>query len=235
MASHVTTSTPAGTTLLVRVKIVVVAAAAKPALGSLYDVAGLPDGLANQHRSTGLPGSAKQTTMGLFKSPWRSKVAAVAAFQSPEPPAEEPAPPPPPPPPGRDAATIVEGLKEMTDAVEAARVALALPPRHALAPRAFVQRSSPAFPSQANRALEREWVHDFALLRDLEEVHRGRASRDLPRGVHVLFPRMIRDAAHHLLETFASRSLRGSHGLALSALVKDLEDDGEQSLARRGR
>ena len=33
--------------------------------------------------------------MGLFKSPWRSKVAAVAAFQSPEPPAEEPAPPPP--------------------------------------------------------------------------------------------------------------------------------------------
>ena len=72
----------------------IVAAAAKPALGSLYDVAGLPDGLANQHRSTGLPGSAKQTTMGLFKSPWRSKVAAVAAFQSPEPPAEEPAAPP---------------------------------------------------------------------------------------------------------------------------------------------
>ena len=69
----------------------IVAAAAKPALGSLYDVAGLPDGLANQHRSTGLPGSVKQTTMGLFKSPWRSKVAAVAAFQSPEPPAEEPA------------------------------------------------------------------------------------------------------------------------------------------------
>ena len=101
----------AGATLLVRVKIVVVAAAAKPALGSLYDVAGLPDGLANQHRSTGLPGSAKQTTMGLFKSPWRSKVAAVAAFQSPEPPAEEPAPPPPPPPPGRDAATIVEGSR----------------------------------------------------------------------------------------------------------------------------
>ncbi len=63
--------------------------------------------------------------MGLFKSPWRSKVAAVAAFQSPEPPAEEPAPPPPPPPPGHDAATIVEGLKEMTDAVEGARVALA--------------------------------------------------------------------------------------------------------------
>ena len=109
-----------------RVKIVVVAAAAKPALGSLYDVAGLPDGLANQHRSTGLPGSAKQTTMGLFKSPWRSKVAAVAAFQSPEPPAEEfVKPPPPPPPPGRDAATIVEELAAMTDAVEAARVALA--------------------------------------------------------------------------------------------------------------
>ena len=43
--------------------------------------------------------------MGLFKSPWRSKVAAVAAFQSPEPPAEEPAAPPAPPrPPGRDAA-----------------------------------------------------------------------------------------------------------------------------------
>ena len=63
--------------------------------------------------------------MGLFKSPWRSKVAAVAAFQSPEPPAEEPAPPPPPPPPGRDAATIVEELAAMTDAVEAARVALA--------------------------------------------------------------------------------------------------------------
>ena len=63
--------------------------------------------------------------MGLFKSPWRSKVAAVAAFQSPEPPAEEPAPPPPPPPPGRDAATIVEEIGKMTDAVEAARVALA--------------------------------------------------------------------------------------------------------------
>ena len=61
--------------------------------------------------------------MGLFKSPWRSKVAAVAAFQSPEPPAEEPAAAPPPP--GRDAATIVEELAAMTDAVEAARVALA--------------------------------------------------------------------------------------------------------------
>ena len=95
-------------------------------MGSLYDVAGLPDGLANQHRSTGLPGSVKRTTMGLFKSPWRSKVAAVAAFQSPEPPAEEfVKPPPPPPPPGRDAATIVEELAAMTDAVEAARVALA--------------------------------------------------------------------------------------------------------------
>ena len=113
-------------------------------------------------------------------------------------------------------------------------VALALPPRRALAPRAFVQRSSPPFPSQTNRALERRGVHDFALLRDLEEVHRGRASRDLPRGVHV-FPPRVRDAAHHLLETFASRRLRGSHGLALSALVKDLEDDGQQSLARRGR
>ena len=64
--------------------------------------------------------------MGLFKSPWRSKVAAVAAFQSPEPPAEEfVKPPTPPPPPGRDAATIVEELAAMTDAVEAARVALA--------------------------------------------------------------------------------------------------------------
>ena len=63
--------------------------------------------------------------MGLFKSPWRSKVAAVAAFQSPEPPAEPAAPPTPPPPPGRDAATIVEELMKMTDAVEAARVALA--------------------------------------------------------------------------------------------------------------
>jgi len=63
--------------------------------------------------------------MGLFKSPWRSKVAAVAAFQSPEPPAEPAAPPTPPPPPGRDAATIVEEIGKMTDAVEAARVALA--------------------------------------------------------------------------------------------------------------
>ena len=63
--------------------------------------------------------------MGLFKSPWRSKVAAVAAFQSPEPPAEEFVKPPTPPPPGRDAATIVEELMKMTDAVEAARVALA--------------------------------------------------------------------------------------------------------------
>ena len=63
--------------------------------------------------------------MGLFKSPWKSKVAAVAAFQSPEPPEEPAAPPPPPPPPGRDAAAIVEGLTAMTDAVEAARVALA--------------------------------------------------------------------------------------------------------------
>ena len=62
--------------------------------------------------------------MGLFKSPWRSKVAAVAAFQSPEPPTP-PRPPTPPPPPGRDAATIVEEIGKMTDAVEAARVALA--------------------------------------------------------------------------------------------------------------